>query len=440
MKQVLLAILGSFLFVSNLSVSPVIAQTPFAERVDFWKRIYSQYSENEVVFFNANNLSEIVYTAALPMGLDRETKRQLLSEIAKDVSRSLELLADPKMLHAEALRGITRRVYINTYDMNLEKIKLRYQTGLRERFMEGYELSGIYDDEIKDKLEAEGMPEALMAIAFVESLFYVPARSRMGAAGLWQFLRGTAKEFMHVNYLVDERFDPMVATDAAIDYLKDAYGRFNSWPLAITSYNYGRWGMQKAIDKMGTSDLETIIAEYEHPRFGFAAQNYYAEVLAALEVYRNAETLFHESTPLPDWEYEWVAVPHAVYLKDLAKVGAVNKSWLLKHNPALTTRVRQSRESIPPQFQMRIPKGTKQTFLKKLKHISKRDKYRAMRHIRAKHRANGREDVRAIATKYDIDYSKLAKRLGRPVTFKPKKGTVIILRSADSHFSRGSEI
>lgn len=445
MKKIILIVLT---LVASMGISAATHISPLDERVAFWKAIYSQFDSSQVIFFDADDMSTVYHVAQIPSRIDDPKnilRRQIMKETHQDVRRAVEYLNEYKPKSARGLFGIIKQVYlrlesVDRRDKYALAHNIRYQTGLRDRFQEGYELSGIYDDDIKEILHLEGMPPELIAIPFVESLFYVPARSRSGAVGIWQFMRGTAKEFMCVNNLVDERYDPIIATNAAVDYLRDAYDKLGNWPLAITSYNYGRYGMMRAVNKIGSDDLEVIIRRYKHRNFGFAAKNYYAEVLAALEVYRNAESIFHESEPKEDWDFEMVMLPHAVFLKDLVRVGAVNKAWFLAHNPALTQRVCKNREVMPPKFSVRIPKGEKQAFLEKLKQISKKKKQNASRSIRAKHKANGRESIAQIAARYDIDAQKLAKRLGRPVNHRYRKGQVIILRSVDSHFSNMDDI
>jgi LysM repeat protein len=101
---------------------------------------------------------------------------------------------------------------------------------------------------------------------------------------MWQFTRSTGRQYLRINNKVDERLDPLKATQAAGRLLRDNFDALGSWPLAITAYNHGRPGMLRAQREVG-SDLVDIINEYKGPVFGYASMNFYSEFLAAVEVY-----------------------------------------------------------------------------------------------------------------------------------------------------------
>lgn len=93
---------------------------------------------------------------------------------------------------------------------------------------------------IKPIVQKHGLPEELALLPVIESAFNNFAVSRSGAAGLWQFIPSTARRYgLRVDQFVDERFDVLKATDAAMRYLKDLYNMFGNWELALASYNCG---------------------------------------------------------------------------------------------------------------------------------------------------------------------------------------------------------
>jgi membrane-bound lytic murein transglycosylase D len=98
---------------------------------------------------------------------------------------------------------------------------------------------------------------------------------------------------MNVNGVIDERLDPIASARGAARYLSHAYDTLGSWPLALTSYNHGIGGMQRAKGYFG-HDFMRIVREYDHPLFGFASRNFYAEFLAAREVADQPERFFPE--------------------------------------------------------------------------------------------------------------------------------------------------
>jgi hypothetical protein len=170
------------------------------------------------------------------------------------------------------------------------------QMGIRERFRDGVIRSGRYVEAFQQIFEKQGVPTEIALLPFVESSFENRARSNAGAAGIWQFTRGTGRLYLTVNRKVDERLDPAKATRAAARLLLDNYNALGSWPLAITAYNHGRGGMLRAQDELGSSDITKVIAEYKGPQFGYASMNFYSEFLAAIDVYNSYEQYFGQLT------------------------------------------------------------------------------------------------------------------------------------------------
>ena len=113
-------------------------------------------------------------------------------------------------------------------------------------------LSEYYFPFFEQALERHNMPLELKYLPIIESALNPQAVSRVGATGLWQFMHGTAKIYgLNINSLIDERKDPLKASDAAARYLKDLYGIFGNWHLAIAAYNCGPKNITKAIARSG---------------------------------------------------------------------------------------------------------------------------------------------------------------------------------------------
>jgi membrane-bound lytic murein transglycosylase D len=160
--------------------------------------------------------------------------------------------------------------------------RVRCQIGQRDRFRAGLVRSGAYIDQMRAIFSAHGLPADLAFLPHVESSFNTNAYSKFGAAGMWQFTRSTGKRFMTVDYVLDERRDPIVAAQAAARLLKENHDRLGSWPLAITAYNHGAAGMQRA--KAAHGDYPAIFTSYKGRTFKFASRNFYSEFLAARRV------------------------------------------------------------------------------------------------------------------------------------------------------------
>jgi membrane-bound lytic murein transglycosylase D len=179
---------------------------------------------------------------------------------------------------------------------------LRVQQGLRERFREGLLRSRYYRPTMERIFRQAGLPVELVTLAEVESGFYPTARSGAGAVGIWQFTRATGEQYMTITRYHDDRLNPVRETEAAAQLLRYNYDVLGSWPLAITAYNYGTGGMSRAADSYA-HNYARILTNYDGPRFGFAAKNYYSEFLAALEVHQ------HESEYFPGIEYAYAPPP-----------------------------------------------------------------------------------------------------------------------------------
>lgn len=115
-------------------------------------------------------------------------------------------------------------------------------------------LSLFYMPIFEEVLEREGMPLELRNLPIIESALNPDAVSRAGATGLWQIMLATARGLgLEINTLVDERRDPLASTEAAVKYLKQLYGIYNDWSLAIAAYNCGPGNVNKALTRAGAS-------------------------------------------------------------------------------------------------------------------------------------------------------------------------------------------
>ena len=117
----------------------------------------------------------------------------------------------------------------------------------------------IYFPLIESKLRERGMPDDLKYLAVIESGLIPHAKSGAGAAGLWQFMKPTARQYgMKINRTIDQRRDPEISTDAALDYLQYLYNKYGDWALAMGAYNCGPGNMNKAIRKANSKDFYKV--------------------------------------------------------------------------------------------------------------------------------------------------------------------------------------
>ncbi len=146
----------------------------------------------------------------------------------------------------ERLAALDQNLVEHRYDATVRNIIKRY---LRYPHYAGVLIgrATIYFPLFEQYLEEAGLPLALKYLPIVESALRPKAISRVGAEGLWQFMPETALEAgLRIDEWVDERLDPHMATQAAIEYLTDSYEYFGDWSLALASYNAGKGGVRRA--------------------------------------------------------------------------------------------------------------------------------------------------------------------------------------------------
>ncbi|MGH7855616.1 MAG: transglycosylase SLT domain-containing protein, partial [Candidatus Binatia bacterium] len=236
-----------------------------------------------------------------------------------------------------------------THGVDIERVKA--QRGIKERTAAGIKRSGRYISQIKQIFKERDLPPELTYLPIVESSYEIGARSSVGALGIWQFMPRTGREYMRVSSSVDERRDPIEASRAAASYLKQAYEYLGSWPLAITSYNFGQGGMARAVAEVGSANLVDLIEKYNHPHWGFPPKQFYAEFLAAVEIGSNLANYFPGLELDAAVELKEVEVERGTSLASLIKSSGLSRDELLGWNPALNPSARV----VPAGYRLKLP-------------------------------------------------------------------------------------
>ena len=276
--------------VPAFATNPALPSDGLEQRVDFWKKIYTQYGADDVVIHDRVYVN-LIYDVATDATQSEKTAsiKSALREIQAnlDSPENLSRSATP-VLQAIVAQGLP--LSPGLMDDLLDNIHT--QQGIKERFRDGVVRSGRYVDQFRQIMMNQGVPAELALLPLVESSFQ-NVRSKAGAVGVWQFTSGTGRSYLRITSKVDERLDPVRSSEAAARLLRDNYSALGAWPLAITAYNHGRGGMLAAQKEHG-SDLPKIIDEYRGPVFGYASMNFYSEFLAAVEIYDNYPRYFGE--------------------------------------------------------------------------------------------------------------------------------------------------
>lgn len=340
-------------------------------QVDFWVAVFATYSRHQEVIHDTEHLDRVYsvldFRHLKARGLsDGEIDQIMRREEAAEKARIKEMLyrlhanPDPATLTPEELR--LQALFANDrsptrYLDAAADERLRGQRGLRERMATGIATAHAYFPQMEAIFRQHGVPVEITRLPLVESTFNMKAYSKVGAAGVWQFMPGTARHFMRVDNLVDERLDPLIATRAAARFMRQNYERLGTWPLAIKAYNHGPAGMARAVRETGTKDISTIIKRYRGPAFRFASRNFYPEFLAALHVERNHRKYFGELALQPPLRSETVTVPASMPIAAAARCAGEDPWTLIDLNPSLLPPVRSGRAAIPAGITLRVPAG-----------------------------------------------------------------------------------
>ncbi len=430
---VLLALLGPLSSTSARATPPAEFTKPAAlvPNVAFWKKVYIEWSINDIALHDEEDLGIVYRVTRVPQrgakndkGLGRS---EAINSARAEVEAALHSLQKKQPKDDSKLEGVEKSVYLALKasprpDKYSRIAKIRAQNGLRERFIEGYAKSGLYEQFISAELQKAGLPKELIGVAFVESLFHTGAHSKVGAAGVWQFMSYTGREYMQLNSVIDERWDPIIATESAAKYLKQAKNLLGTWPLAVTSYNYGKSGMKGLASAAGTNDFGVILAVSKGKRFGFAARNYYASFLAVLEILDEAPVRLAGVQKKPPWSYDVIRLPYPAYATQLTATGALDQATFEWLNPALTDDAARGKLPLPHGISLRVPRGKGKELLVKLDALPAADKKRGMLAIKAVHTCTGKQSMTDIAKKYSLAPDVLAARTGVPVAAIPAKG------------------
>ncbi|MEO6030132.1 MAG: transglycosylase SLT domain-containing protein [Candidatus Binatia bacterium] len=329
-------------FSTQLPVSAAMA-----ERVRFWVDVFTRFSHTEVVLHDRDDPALVYDVVRYGPGGDgsqidatRASYQRLLGEMAIEggLTQAMpaglyQALTPPSLerLRMKALFG--ERANPIAYVRALGNI--RAQRGMKEPFIDGLVRAELYLPGIRRIFREAKLPPELVYLPHVESSFNPSAVSRAGAAGLWQFTRLT---FEHYDKTAgaDARFDPVRSTEVAAQHLQRAREVLGNWPLAVASYNHGVAGMVRARTAVGVDSLDDIVRGYDSASFGFASQNFYAEVLAAAHVASHARTYFPDMRQPPTMQYVvkpgdslWtIARRHRVSVRDLTAANNLGGSRL----------------------------------------------------------------------------------------------------------------
>lgn len=307
-----------------------------------------------------------------------------------------------------------------------------YLTSKAKSFTEGsLSRKTAYDSLVYAKLAEHNMPRDLIFLSLVESGFKVKAYSRAKASGLWQFIPETGKRYgLSVDYWVDMRRNPEMATEAALNYLSYLYNEFGDWLLAMAAYNCGEGRIRREIRewKADSTHDTTQAVTYWDLELPKETMHYVPRILAAMVIghYPEQYDITVKQTYRP--QFDTVTVFDSFSLEEVAKLLKVPEDTLRTLNMELVMWC------TPPNvdsYLLRLPFGTRSAFVEGYDRMQK-NSFSSWHH----HRVKKGENLGAIAKQYGITVTELklannlkndrvrqGKTLLIPIKVSPKKSS-----------------
>jgi len=297
----------------------------------------------------------------------------------------------------EAARNISHDLPLTVNDEVLSFLNF-FQTPRGRAIVEtGLSRSGKYRDMIARILREEGVPQDLIYLAQAESAFQPAALSRAGARGIWQFVPWRGNEYgLKRSWWVDERQDPEKATRAAAQHLRDLYGLFGDWYLAMAAYNCGPGNVQKGIERTGYADFWELYRRNVLPR---ETKNYVPIIVALTLIAKDAAHYgIHPELEKPVLS-DVVKPGSAVDLRLVAETIDADVETLRSLNPSLL------RLATPddPSFELHLPVGTAEKFSNEIADIPA-EKWVSWR----RHRVEPGETLTSLAKRYQVTAAAIA--------------------------------
>ncbi len=271
-----------------------------------------------------------------------------------------------------------------------------------ERFQRFLNRGEYYRSFIEQQLEAHALPKELYYLAMIESGFRNRARSRAHAVGIWQFMRRTGRHYgLRIDAYLDERMDPVRATAAAISYLQDLYRVYQSWWLAIASYNSGEVRVLRAIMRRDTRDFFELVEQKVLPT---ETINYVPKFIAAMYIAANRKRFgFTLSQPhrFATQNFHPYRVPSHISLREVAQQADCTVKQVKEHNPAVRRMLVHPRHVV----ELRLPSACKMLGAKSQRTLAALSKKRVRawrgREVKGHYRVRQGDSLYAIARRFN---------------------------------------
>jgi len=257
----------------------------------------------------------------------------------------------------------------------------------RDRIQEAFDRAGRYLPMMRAIFQEQGLPLDLVNLAYIESAFKVHAYSRARAVGIWQFIGGTGRKYrLRIDWWLDERRDPEKATRAAAEYLRDLYGIFDSWTLAIAAYNSGEGRVAGTIRRQKTTDFWRLRLPQE--------TKLYVPAFMAMTILAKDPARYGFVPPVEEVvPTEALPLSEPLDLRIVAQAAGIPLEDLRTLNPELNHLVTPPHA---PEYSLRVPAGAAAEFEQNFSEIKKTRRVTWQRHL-----IRPGETLSHIARRYD---------------------------------------
>ncbi|MDE2136932.1 MAG: transglycosylase SLT domain-containing protein [Gammaproteobacteria bacterium] len=398
--------------------------------VEFWTHVYTQVDTNSGYLHDQYNLGVVYETVRFAPDSSQSAREREVDARRERIAAALRRIAaagdSPLSPEDQRIRdlwgpGVSPARLREAVD------DIRFQLGQADRFRAGLIRSGAWETHIAEALANRGLPAELAVLPHVESSFNPAAYSKVGAAGLWQFMRSTGRRYMRIDSSVDDRLDPFRSTEAAAQLLAYNYRVLGTWPLALTAWNHGTAGMLRAKESLGTDDIVTILRRYNGRTFGFASRNFYVSFLAALDIDHNPDKYFGAVQRQGEARFQVVTVPGYVSMATLERVLSVPGAELRALNPALLRPVWDGQLRVPRDYHLRLPFADEQWTTDLLAHqLNPRELYAGQPQPK-RYKVQQGDTLAKLADRYGVPIDTLARMNRIRVSAALKVGRTINL-------------
>ncbi len=301
------------------------------------------------------------------------------------------------------------------YNPGLENIIKSFLKNRKRSYERLMAISEYYFPMFEEALARQNVPLEIKYLAIVESALNPKAVSRMGATGLWQFMYQTGKQYnLHIDSYVDERSDPLKASDAAAQYMANMYKIFGDWDLVLASYNSGPGNVAKAIRRSGGKQNYWNIRKHLPKE----TQGYVPAFLATMYIYEyhKEHGIVPQRALVKHFETDTVMVKNQLTFKQLSALLDMPVAQLEMLNPSYKLKTVPSYDNKP--HYLRLPKDKMALF------TSNEDKIYAYARYEADQREKPFSSVRtAIASTQDSADDETEKQwVSRTKYYKVRRG------------------